>query len=356
MRAMNGAAVGIIGASGYAGMEATRILAAHPGVELRFVTSDRWVGEKVEKRLGIRGPVGKLAYVSNEEAVKHFAGCAAILLATPAEASLELVPRVLEAGARVIDLSGAFRLKDVTAYPKHYNLEHKAPLFLAEAVYGLPELFRAQLAKARLVSNPGCYPTAAALSLAPLLKSGFIEPDSIIIDAASGVTGAGRKATEAYSFCELEGDFRAYKVLKHQHTPEISQTLSTCAGAVVPVTFTPHLLPVKRGILSTGYATLKPGISAAQVKEAFVSAYGNEPFVSLADSPDDVGLKDVVGTNLCRIGVAAETSPNGKGRVVVLSAIDNLVKGAAGQAVQNLNLVMGWDETAGLAALWSRQP
>jgi len=337
-------------------MEATRILASHPGVTLRFVTSDRWVGEKVEKRLGLPGPVGKLTYVSNEEALAHLKGCAAVLLATPAEASLDLVPRVLEAGAKAIDLSGAFRLKDASAYPKHYGLAHPAPHLLEEAHYGLPELFRAQLAHARCVSNPGCYPTAAALSMAPLLQGGFLETDSLILNAASGVTGAGRKATEAYSFCEVEGDFRAYKVFKHQHTPEISQTLSNCAGTDVSVTFTPHLLPVKRGILSTGYANLKPEVTASQVKEAFVAAYGNEPFISLADSPEEVGLKDVVGTNLCRIGVACEVSSKARSRVVVVSAIDNLIKGAAGQAVQNLNLVMGWKETLGLSNLWSRHP
>jgi len=356
MRTMNGASVGIVGASGYAGMEATRILSAHPEVDLRFVTSDRWVGERVEKRLGPIGPAGRLTYVSNEQALASLADCAAVLLATPAEASLELVPRLLEAGVRVIDLSGAFRLKDATAYPRHYALEHKAPALLSEAIYGLPELFRASIRGARLVANPGCYPTAAALSIMPLLQAGLVETDSIIIDAASGVTGAGRKAAEPYSFCEVDADFRAYKVLKHQHTPEISQTLSTVAGATVPITFTPHLLPVKRGILSTGYGFLKPGVTSAQVKEAFVSAYANEPFVVLAESADEVGLKDVVGTNLCRIGFTCDVSSNARSRIVVISAIDNLVKGAAGQAIQNLNLVMGWKETAGLSSLWSHHP
>src|SRR4051812_37603404 len=189
---MNGAAVGIVGASGYAGMEATRILAAHPEVELQFVTSDRWVGERVDKCLGLPGPAGKLSYVSNEQAAARFAGCEAVLLATPAEASLELVPKLLEAGARVIDLSGAFPLHDTALSPKPYGFEHKAPRFLPTAVYGLPELFRAKIQQARLVANPGCYPTAAALSLAPLLSAGLVEADSIIIDAASGVSGAGR--------------------------------------------------------------------------------------------------------------------------------------------------------------------
>lgn len=343
---MHEGTVGIVGASGYAGIEATRLLAQHPHAKLRFVTSDRWGGERVEKRTGLGGAAGALVYSSQEEVASLAAGCDAVLLATPADVSLALAPKLLAAGARVIDLSGAFRLKEGAAYRKHYGFEHGAPELLAEAVYGLPEFFRASVPGARLVANPGCYPTAAALSLAPLLAAGVVDPASIVISAASGVTGAGRKANEDFSFTEVDGDFRAYRVGRHQHSPEITQTLSLRAGTAVAATFTPHLLPVKRGILSTGHARLLRGTDAAAVSAVFAKAYGSEPFVTLAGSADEVSLKSVVGTNRCQIGFAIDDAlPD---RLVVVAAIDNLVKGAAGQAVQNLNLLMGWAETSGL--------
>ncbi|MFZ5468617.1 MAG: N-acetyl-gamma-glutamyl-phosphate reductase [Myxococcota bacterium] len=337
--------VGIVGASGFSGIELTRLLAAHPCVELRFVTSDRWVGESVEKRTGVGGSTGKLTYVAQDEGVGLSASCEVVLLATPAEASLKWVPPLLAGKVKVIDLSGAFRLRQADAYPQHYGFAHQAPQLLAEAGYGLPELFRAELAGRRLIANPGCYPTAAALSLFPLLRAGLIDPTSIVINAASGVTGAGRKASEDFSFTEVAGDFRAYRVLRHQHTPEISQTLSRGAGTEVPLTFTPHLLPVKRGILSTSFARLAPKANAASVAAAFADAYRAEPFVALAPSADEVSLKAVVGTNRCRLGFSCDGE-----RLVVTGAIDNLVKGAAGQAVQNLNLLLGLEETTGLSA------
>lgn len=350
---MHKAAIGIIGASGYSGLEATRILALHPEVELRWLASDRWQGDRVSRRAGVGGAAGELRYLGLEEAGEHLAGCDAVFLATPAEGSLELVPRVLAAGARVIDLSGAFRLKDSAAFARYYGLDHAHPELLAGAVYGLPELFRAELRQARLIANPGCYPTAAALGLAPLFRAGLLEAGPLIVNAASGVTGAGRKASEDFSFAEVDGDFRAYRVLKHQHTPEISQTLSRCAGAPVTVTFIPHLLPVRRGILSTAYARLKPGASGAAVAAALADAYRAEPFVSVASRPEEVCLKAVVGTNRCLLSAACDED---SGQVVVISAIDNLVKGAAGQAVQNLNLVMGWEETTGLTHLQGSHP
>ena len=351
---MSGNRTGIVGASGYAGIEATRLLAHHPHAELRFVTSDRWGGERVEKRIGLGGAAGALVYESQDRIEDLAAGCDVVLLATPADVSLALAPKFLAAGARVIDLSGAFRLKEPSAYPKHYGFAHGAPELLAQAVYGLPELFRARVPGARLVANPGCYPTAAALSLAPLLAAGIVDPGSIVINAASGVTGAGRKANEDFSFTEVEGDFRAYRVGRHQHSPEIIQTLSLRAGAPVAATFTPHLLPVKRGILSTACARLLRGADAAAVSAAFAEAYGSEPFVTLAGSADEVSLKSVVGTNRCQIGFAIDAEL--ADRVVVVAAIDNLVKGAAGQAIQNLNLLMGWEETSGLLAARAFHP
>jgi N-acetyl-gamma-glutamyl-phosphate reductase len=285
------------------------------------------------------------------------AGCGAVLLATPAEASLELAPKILGSGLKIIDLSGAFRLKDAAAYPAHYGFSHTHPDLLARAVYGLPELGnREEIKKAQLVANPGCYATASALALAPLLGKGLLVDEPLIINAASGVTGAGRKATEDFSFTEIDGDFRAYRVLRHQHTPEISQTCSRARGQAVTLTFVPHLLPFKRGILCTVYAHLAKGKDPAALPQAFRDACGGEPFLQVMESPDQVSIKGVVGTNRCQVGVAHDGSGADKGRVVVTSSIDNLVKGAAGQAVQNLNLMLGMEEGLGLEGLKGFHP
>src|SRR4051812_12300139 len=336
--------VGIVGASGDSGLELSRILALHPRVELKFLGSDKWAGESAARRAGLRGAAGKLKYAPQEKAAELGRECAVVFLATPAEASLQLAPILLDAGVRVIDLSGAFRLRDAALYAKFYGFQHPRQDLLSQAAYGLPEL--SPLARGtRLVANPGCYPTAAALALAPLLEAGLLSADPLIVDAASGVTGAGRKASEDYSFTEIDGDFRAYKVLRHQHQPEIAQTLRR------PLTFTPHLLPLKRGILATCYARLAPGRDPGELRAALLHKYAAAPFVEVLEAPDQVSLKGVVGTNQCQVAVAAEG-----GVVVAISAIDNLVKGAAGQAVQNLNLIQGWPETAGLDALRGFHP
>jgi N-acetyl-gamma-glutamyl-phosphate reductase len=358
MREMNLAPVpvGIVGASGYSGIELSRILAAHPRVELRFLTSDRWNGDTAGHRIGLAGPAGRLPYTPQDRSVALAQGCAAVLLATPAEASHALAPQLLAAGCKVVDLSGAFRLRDAALYPKHYNMTHEYAGMLAEAAYGLTERHAPQVAKARLVANPGCFATAVSLGYAPLLEAGLLAGDRLIADAASGVTGAGRKATEELSFTEVDEDFRAYKVMKHQHTPEIAQFLSDRAGAPVKVTFTSHLLPLKRGILATLHARLKPGVDKAAVKAAYEAVYGQSAFVAVLPSPEDVTLKSVVGTNRCHLGFALGESDVSGTDLIVVSAIDNLVKGAAGQAVQNLNLMMGWDETAGLLGLRGFHP
>lgn len=341
--------IGIIGASGYAGIELTRILALHPRVELRLAASDRWQGEPVERRTGLNATgARKLLYAPQDRAAELARECAWVFLATPAEVSLSLAPRLLEAGVRVIDLSGAFRLRDRASFKAFYGLEPASPALLSEAVYGLPDLGArfAPSSGTRLISNPGCYATAAALALTPLVEAGLLAPEGIVIDAASGTTGAGRKASEDLSFTEVDEDFRAYKVLKHQHTPEIAQALSGAA-----LTFTAHLLPIRRGILSTAYARLAPGREPASLLQALTHKYADKPFVRVLDSVEAVGLKSVVGTNRCDVAVACAAGGHDPGRVVVISAIDNLVKGAAGQAVQNLNLAMGWPETAGLDTL-----
>lgn len=338
-------AVAILGASGYAGVELTRLVAAHPHLDLAVASSDRWVGDVVERH--VPGTTTALRYVSPEQAVDEATRCAAVLLATPAEVSHAIVPRLVGTGVRVIDLSGAFRLRSAALYPAHYGFPHAHPALLAEAVYGLPELHadqRAKIAAAKLVANPGCYATAVQLALAPLLS---LVTGRIIVDAASGVTGAGRKATEDMSFAEVAGNYRAYRVLRHQHTPEIVQGLGGRA-----LTFVPHLLPIQRGILATCHAELAPGVAHDAVANAFEAAYRHEPFVSLASSCEEVGLHGVVGTNHCRIGFRVGAG----GEVVVLAAIDNLVKGAAGQAVQNLNLMLDLPEITGLIGLRSVHP
>lgn len=339
--------VGIVGASGYSGIEATRLLARHPHVDLKFLSSDRWEGDSVKKHLGISGPLGQLTYSSQKLVDEQARSCAVVLLATPAEASMEIAPRLLELGVKVIDLSGAFRLQDPAEYPRVYGFEHRAPALLKEAVYGMPEIARDRVRSARLIANPGCYPTAAILGVLPFLEAGLLDPDSIIVDAASGVTGAGRKATEDLSFSEVNEDFRAYKVLRHQHTPEIAQTLTLASGTSTPVTFTPHLLPIKRGILATIYGRLKQGVDPHEPARLLARRWADEQFVSVLERPEEVTLKGVVGTNRVHIAVDCD----GNGRLVAIASIDNLVKGAAGQAVQNLNLMMGWEEGTALAEL-----
>ncbi len=371
-------AVGVIGASGYSGLEATRLLARHPGMSLRVAASDRWAGETVGRRLAVRGDSSLLTYLPLARAEAAAAQCEAVLLCTPAETSLELVPRLLAAGVRVVDLSGAFRLVDPGAYPAFYGFAHPHPQLLGGALYGLPELARGPAQQrrwqgARLLANPGCYPTAVGLALGPLVRHRLIETDSLVIDAASGVTGAGRKATEPYSFAELDGDYRAYRIIGHQHVPEIAQILGGQAadgeagrrGAgpnggpsagvdslpdVESLVFVPHLLPVRRGILVTAHARLRAGVPAGRALEVLEAAYAGEPFVEVRAAAEEVTLRSAVGTNRCVIGVAAAAARRG-GRLVVLSAIDNLLKGAAGQAVQNLNLAFGLEESAGLEGL-----
>ena len=339
---MHTVSAAVIGASGYSGLELTRILARHPHVRVTAVTSDRWAGERVSARLPLDGAVGALAYLPLADS--HAVEAEVAFLATPAEVSLELAPRLLARGIQVVDLSGAFRLLDLAAYPPWYGFAHTAPEWVAEARYGLPELGRQALGGARLVTNPGCYATSIALAVAPLVRSGLCSAEGIRVTGLSGVSGAGRKASEDYSFCEVDEDLRAYRLGKHQHVPEIEQTVARFAGACGPLSFTPVLIPMKRGILSSCTLAVKPGASAAALQEALAAAYAGEPFVRVL-AADKVLVKDVVRTNRCHVGVALDARA---GVAVAVAAIDNLVKGAAGQAVQALNAARGWPETDGL--------
>jgi N-acetyl-gamma-glutamyl-phosphate reductase len=335
----------IVGASGYTGLELTRLLARHPVLRIASAYSDKWSGEAVGDRIAVEGGPASLRYRALQDAGDAEGEVA--FLATPAEVSVELAPRLLARGLRVVDLSGAFRLEDPASYPRWYGFEHRAPALLAEARYGLPELARDRLAGARLVTNPGCYATATALALAPLVRSGLVAADGIAVAAMSGVSGAGRQAKEEYSFVEIDEDLRAYRLARHQHVPEIEQTVARHAGRCGAISFTPHLVPLRRGILATCTLRLAPGASAPDVAAALEAAYRGERFVRVLPA-ERVTVKDVARTNRCHLGVAVDARA---GAAVVVSAIDNLVKGAAGQAVQAANAALGLDEGLGLDLL-----
>jgi len=329
-------------------VELTRLLASHPQAELAFVTSDRWQGEGVGSRLGLRGQVGSLRYLGLEAGLALAADCQAVFLATPAEASMEIVSKLPRSGLKIIDLSGAFRLRDAEAYPTFYGLRRPSPALLSSAAYGLTDWFGSRVREANLIANPGCYATAAILALAPLLRDDLLDPQSLIVDAASGTTGAGRKGSEEMSFSEVADDVRAYKVFRHQHTPEIAQVLADLGGRSVDLVFTPHLLPIRRGILCTAHARLRPGVPASAPLESLRKAYAGSAFVRVLDRPEDVSIRATALTNRCDLSAAADD----KGRLIAISALDNLLKGAAGQAVENFNLATGMSQTAGLETVY----
>jgi N-acetyl-gamma-glutamyl-phosphate reductase len=349
----NALSAGIVGVSGYAGMELARILARHPGLRLAAAVTDKWAGRTLGDMLPIAGQAAAVGCIAQADATSVFSGLGVVFLCTPPEVSIALAGEALRAGARVVDLSGGFRLP-ADQYPRWYGFTHAHPEMLADAVYSIPEATqnREALRSAALVSNPGCYATAGVLAVLPLLRAGVIEPGGIIIDAKSGTTGAGRRATEDMSFSEVEGDFRAYRVLKHQHTPEIERALGMAGVGGAPVTFTPHLLPTRRGILATAYGRLRAGKTAADAAAAMTAFARSRPFVRTA-APDAVRLQAVVGTN--RVVLGADADPE-RGIAIGFSALDNLVKGAAGQAIQNANLMLGLDETTGLDPLSGSMP
>lgn len=339
--------IGIVGASGYSGAVAARIVAAHPTFALAFVTSDKLAGTPARKHLGPTVPEA-LAFSPNAAAEALAREADAVLLATPAEVSADLAPKLLAAcpDLVIVDLSGAFRLHPAAAYPEHYGFTHPSPDLLATAWYGLPELFGPPPAGTRLVANPGCYPTATLLAIAPLVREGLVEPAGIVVDAKSGVSGAGVQARQEYSFVEIAEDVRAYKLLSHQHTPEIARHLGRAANIEPPrLTFTAHLVPVRRGLLATCYARPRPGVTAASVHQCLADVYTSSAFVDVV-APAEVTMKSVAGTNRARAGAAANADV-----VIAIGAIDNLVKGAAGQAIQNLNLLLGLPGSAGLEHL-----
>ena len=316
--------VGIVGVTGYAGQELLKLLSRHPHVSVSYLGSRR-----------LKFDLKKAA-----------AACELLFLALPQGEAMKRVPSLLKnPDLRIIDFSGDFRLKSAYAFKQAYGLTHTAGSWLAKAVYGLPELNREEIPGSRLVANPGCYPTATLLALAPLARNRLLVPGSVIVDAKSGVTGAGRSVKEEMIFCEVNEDFRAYKVDKHPHVPEMEQELGRLAGRKIPMTFVPHLAPMNRGLYATVYATLGKRISEGALRSLYEQHYKEEPFIRILPKGSWPQVKSVAGTNRCEIGLHRD--PSGK-KVVLLAAIDNLGKGAAGQAVQNMNLLLSLPETTAL--------
>lgn len=334
--------VGVVGATGYAGSEICRLILGHPQAELAAVSSVSFEGMELSQVYPAYYQICDMVCGSQEEAVEK---SDVVFAALPHGLSQELAAQCSQLGKVFIDLGADFRLADENAYREWYGGEYTDKALHAKAVYGLPEFFREEIRGKKLIANPGCYTTAVPLALVPALKNGLIETTGIIADCKSGVTGAGRKPTQSNHYPELNESFTAYKVANHRHTPEIEQTLSRISGGEMKLTFVPHLLPINRGILATCYAKLRPGVTEEQIWEAYEAQYRDEFFVRLLPKGTAANVKNVRYTNYCDVSLF--TDPR-TGTFVAISAIDNMVKGAAGQAVQNMNLAFGLEETMGL--------
>lgn len=339
--------VAVVGASGYTGVELLRLLHCHPEVAVTCITSEQSAGKPVAEVFPtLRNRYSKV--LENLEPVRVAEKADLVFTALPHKAAMEVVPTFLKLGKRVIDLSADYRFSDASVYEQWYE-PHMNPELLEKAVYGLPEVRRAKIKGAKLVGNPGCYPTSVILGLMPLLKNGLVDLTTIVADSKSGVSGAGRSTKVENLFCEVNEGFKAYGVGGvHRHIPEIEQELSLAAGEPVTISFTPHLVPMDRGILSTMYARLSASASADDLVELYADFYNGEPFVRILSAGSFPSTAHVRGSNFCDIGIAVDSRA---GRVIVVSAIDNLVKGAAGQAVQNMNIVCGLPETLALDGL-----
>ncbi|MDD3764627.1 MAG: N-acetyl-gamma-glutamyl-phosphate reductase [Nevskiales bacterium] len=335
--------VGIVGGTGYTGAELLRILASHPQVEVSVLTSRQEAGRRADVLYPhLRGHCDVVFSAPDADAL---ADCDAVFFATPHGTAMQMAPALVDKGVRVIDLSADFRLRDVAQFKRWYGLDHACPDLLAESVYGLPELHRERIRGARVVANPGCYPTAVQLGFLPLLEAGLVATDGLIADCKSAVSGAGREAKVASLFCEVGDSFKAYGVSGHRHWPEIGQGLEAIAGETVGVTFVPHLLPMIRGIHATLYARLKD--PEVDLQAVFERRFAGEVFVDVMPDGTHPETRSVRASNTCRLAV--HRAPDGK-TAIVLSVIDNLVKGASGQAVQNLNLMFGFDERTALSS------
>ena len=334
----------VLGATGYAGIELVRLLSMHPQTEIKILGSQSFDGQRIsEVYPNFKGILEKECEKTDIDKV---AECDVAFTALPHGASKEVIPEIIKRGVKVIDLSGDFRYDDVSVYEKWYGQKHSSPELLKESVYGMPELYRDKIKNARLIGNPGCYTTCSILGTVPLLKSGVGNSENIIVDAKSGVTGAGRGLSQQVHFCECTENMKAYKVATHRHTSEIEQELSHAAGRDVMISFTPHLIPVKRGILATIYVNLNKKCTTEELTQLYKEFYKDEFFVRIKDAGVLPETKHVAGSNFVDIGIVADERLQ---RAVVVSALDNIFKGAAGQAVQNMNIMFGLDEKTGIA-------
>jgi len=338
--------VGLVGVTGYTGMELTRILLGHPGMRLTQVTSRKEAGQPLCNIYPfLQGTELGSLEITAPDSTFLAENCDLVFLAVPHGTAMEMAAELRAKGARVVDLSADFRLRDQAVYESWYNVSHTRASLLPEAVYGLPELYAADIARAGLVANPGCYPTSAILALYPALQAGLISPEDLVVDSKSGATGAGRKASVGTLFCEVSDSFKAYNLTKHRHTPEIEQELSLAAGRELRLSFNTHLLPINRGILTTAYAKLAPGAGIEAIRECYEQFYAGKKWVRLLPAGTLPETRWVRGTNFCDIGLLTDART---GRFIAVSAIDNLCRGASGQAVANANLMLGFEESAGL--------
>ncbi len=334
--------VGIIGATGYAGAELVRILLTHPMAEISAISSVSFEGKKLSEVYPSYKSLCDMECKTQDEAIEK---CDVIFAALPHGLSQELAAQCDALGKAFIDLGADFRLESEDDYKEWYNGEFLDKELHKKAVYGLPELFRDDIKEKRVIANPGCYTTGAPLALAPAVKKGLVSTDGIIIDSKSGVTGAGRKPSQGSHYPELNEGFHAYKAGSHRHTPEIEQTLSRLSGKSVKITFVPHLLPVNRGILSTCYARINPGVTKEQIRKEYEEFYKDEFFIRLLSDGENADIHNIKYSNFCDISLHVDGRTN---TLVAVSAIDNMVKGAAGQAIQNMNIIFGLDEKTGL--------
>ncbi len=335
--------VGIIGATGYTGVELLRLLLHHPEVEVTALTSQKYAGVPIDqafpslmKHFQVKCEELSVDQISNKTDF--------IFTAVPHKTAMETVPLFYQKGKRVVDLSADFKFKDPAVYERWYQ-KHTSADLLPESVYGLPELHREEIKNAKIVGNPGCYPTGALIGLIPLVKNGLISYESIVIDSKSGVSGAGRDVVLGSLFCEVNEGVKAYNIFKHRHLPEIEQELSRLAQKKITVTFVPHLIPMDRGILTTLYVHFSKKAKTEDILNTFQKYYGNEPFIRIYPKGKVPNTKDVRGSNYCDIGIEVNEAD---GRAVIITAIDNLVKGASGEAIQNMNIMLGFPETMGL--------
>lgn len=337
----------VVGASGYTGQELLRILLLHPGVELVCATSRQYEGQMISDVFPrFRGvPGAELRFSQAEVEAIVASGAEAAFLALPHGVSASYGRGLVEAGLRVVDLSADFRLNDPAVYEEFYGKPHPDIELMQEAVYGMPEWHRAEIEQARIVGSPGCYPTSIILPLVPLLRAGLVQPQDIVVNSGSGVSGAGRKADVQYHYCECNESMRAYSVPRHRHLSEIEQELSLAAGERVVITFTPHLMPVNTGIITTTVAKLSPCATLQAISDCYAQAYAHSPFVRLLGPGKPADTKNVTRTNFVDIGWAVDERT---GRAVLMSAEDNVIKGAGGQGVHAFNIMFGFDETAGL--------